>query len=58
MKNDFDLTTKDGRQKALDAFDKYGWAISTPLWLAKKAYDWISTSDINTIEAQRNVSFR
>ena len=56
MKNNFDLTTADGREKALQVFDKYGWAISWPLWLMKEAYDAFSTSDVNTIEAQRKAA--
>ena len=56
MKNNFDLTTADGRKKALQAFDKYGWAISLPLWLVKNVFEVFSTSDVNTIEAQRKAA--
>lgn len=51
---DFDLTTTDGRKKALEIFDKYGWAYLPGPWLVKKAFDWISSPD--TIQEQRKTA--
>jgi len=51
---DFNLTTVDGRKQALESFDKYGWIYAPGSWLAKKAWDWISSPD--TIEEQRKTA--
>jgi hypothetical protein len=36
MNNSYDLTTKNGFEKAVDLFDKYGWLISPLLWGIRK----------------------
>lgn len=56
MQASFDLTTNEGRENAIAAFDKYGWAIpyANMIWLARKAADWFSP--IDTIEAQKKTA--
>lgn len=56
VKTSFDLTTDEGRDNAVAAFDKYGWAIpyANMIWLARKAADWFSS--IATIEAQKQTT--
>ena len=56
MSNKFDLTTEPGRKNAADAFVKYGWAISTPLWLAKKTVDWFTEANEETIKHQKETA--
>lgn len=57
MNISFDLTTPEGREKALELFDKWGWAIHLPAWLMKKAFDFISSKTSNDIiEAQRKTA--
>lgn len=57
MAKNFDLTTPEGREKALELFDKWGWAIHLPAWLIKKGYDYFSSqTNEDIIEAQRKTA--
>lgn len=56
MSTKFDLTTESGRKEAAETFDKYGWAIGLPLWLAKKTWDWFSTANEETIKNQKETA--
>ena len=38
METNYNLTTKNGFEKAMKLFDKYGWAISPAFWLLKKVF--------------------
>jgi len=58
MKNEnFDLTTPNGRQKAIETLEKYRWVPFAPhLRLLLKAYNWISKSRTDTIKAQKKTA--
>jgi hypothetical protein len=56
MSVSFDLTTLEGGKKALQTFDKYGWLVAPQLWLAKKAFEMLSKSGPDTIEAQKKAA--
>lgn len=51
---EFNLTTAEGRKKAIESFDRNGWKYAPAPWLLKKAWDWISSSD--TIQEQRKTA--
>jgi hypothetical protein len=56
MKLAFDLTTPEGRQNAIDAFDKYGWILAWPAWVVRQAYKVMTESAIASTEAQKNAA--
>jgi hypothetical protein len=47
-----DLTTPQGRQNAIDLFDRFGWIVSWPVWLARQAFTVADAPA--TTEAQKN----
>jgi hypothetical protein len=47
-----DLTTPEGRKYAIDLFDRFGWIVAWPAWLARQAF---APSDGHaTTESQKN----
>jgi hypothetical protein len=48
-----DLTTPEGRNAAVEYFDKYGWLVSWPLWLTRHAFKAVRDNATKTTEAQK-----
>ena len=54
--SNFDLTTPEGREAAIEAFDKYGWALNLWVWLARKTYKAMRDNAVATTEAQKSAA--
>jgi acylphosphatase len=53
---DFDVSTEEGRRKALEEFDKNGWAFSWPFWLTRQAYKAIAAGSQTAIQSQKDAA--
>ena len=52
----FDLTTPEGRRKAIDAYGSSGWIVLWPFWLMRQAYKAMTQEAIASTEAQKNAA--
>ncbi|MBO3461196.1 hypothetical protein G7B40_037695 [Aetokthonos hydrillicola Thurmond2011] len=58
MNKNFDLTTKEGRQNAVEQFDRWGMLIPgfAPFWLMRQAFKAFSQSGVDTLKAQKEAA--
>jgi len=51
-----DLTTPEGLNRAIELFNKYGWAIAPLPWLAKQFFERVFRSPAETAQAQKEAA--
>src|SRR4051794_19323187 len=64
LANTFDVRTPEGRRSAIEAYDKYGWVVTGPLWIYWKLGKAIVKgfrsltveANLREIEAQRQAA--